>query len=106
MEEIYELLDAVRARPKMYIGEDAMTNLWYLLDGYRMALSIHRDTLKIGHWDSEFNYFVAKRFPEIKNKFSKGYSRIILESVDGNELKALERFFALVDEFRAQESQK
>ena len=105
IEDIYKFLDAVRERPKIYIGEDAMSNLWYLLLGYEIGLSNDKYHPVFGRWNSEFNAYVAKRFPEIPHRSVKSYCQIILEHSAGDELKALDLFFNLFDDFRAQEKQ-
>ena len=50
MNEIYEILDLIKIRPAMYIGDHSITALYSFLNGYSMALNRlsiedHTDTL-------------------------------------------------------------
>ena len=38
MNEIYEILDLIKIRPAMYIGDHSITALYSFLNGYSMAL--------------------------------------------------------------------
>ena len=38
MQSIYEMLEIIRKRPGMYLGQVSIDKLWTFVDGYRYAL--------------------------------------------------------------------
>ena len=97
MKNIYEIIDLVRLRPQMYIGENKLSTLTSFLAGVHFALGING----VKEFP-EFNKFHAwVREEKFKlNPLSVGYCKTILGQTNGDEKKGLEMFFELIDEFK------
>ena len=103
MSEIDELLDAIRLRPGMYLGEPSLLRPWLFLEGYRAALRQHKiDDDFVGLSHTRFLLLVARR-TDGKSVGSRGFHTMITPHVGGNEARALDFFWTLLDEFREQE---
>lgn len=99
-----ELLDAIRARPAMYLGEASLFSLWLFLAGYRCALDQHQLPDEMGDWaDIKFLVYVA-RHTDKKSVGCRSYHTMILPHVGGDEVQALELFWRLLDDFRAEQA--
>ena len=89
------LLNGIRLRPGMYIGELSLSKIQAFLAGYQIALRNCglEEQRCILPW--EFHGFVTKRYGQ---PGPKGWCLSILEAApDGKE--AVEIFFSLLDEF-------
>ena len=94
----YDLFDLVRERPEMYLGEKALTRLDMYLRGYGHGSG----GLRYGNPNfSHFYDFVAAIYRE---PATKGWSRIILENTHGDEERAVDVFYRLLDRFRKLEA--
>ena len=100
--EFNQLLDAIRARPGMYLGEASLFRLWLFLEGYRCALNQHQLPNAMGDWaDIKFLVYVA-RHTDGKSVGCRSYHMMISQHVGGDEVQALELFWRLLDDFRAE----
>ncbi len=105
---IYELLDVIQPSPAMYLGKYSLSLLKAYLDGISMATEIlekpfdwrgfHNFNRVWDHQKYDFQRFVSEYFNE--NFGATGWSNFILSKVGGDEEKALEYFFALLEEFK------
>ena len=92
------LLDAIRERTAMYIGERSLTALHHFLSGYSFATKVHE--VPLSHpLPSDFQDWVAYRLHFRES--TSGYRRMILQHYP-DESSALDRFFELLDEHRTQ----
>ena len=91
-----QLLQVIRERPTLYLGERSLSALWHYLQGFWMALSIH-DIRTEYILPPDFHDWVAYRLHFFES--TSGYRNMILKRVP-NESTALDRFFELVDEHR------
>ena len=102
--DIYEMLDAMRARPALYLGESSLTLMWVFLMGYQFALQDHEISFReVGPWSFGFHHYVGRRLNQLPIN-GKGYHLLILQHVGGDEAKALELFWQLLDDFRAEQA--
>ncbi len=92
----------------MYLGEPSLSRLNQFLNGYNSALIDHNIPFeRVGVWRplsrelSDFHTFVARQFKD--SPTSEGYATRILRHAGGDERVALELFWVLLDEYRAQE---
>lgn len=93
------LLELIREKPTLYLGENSLTGLWHFLRGYRMAEGDHGidDVIQM---PPDFLDWVAYRLHFYDS--TSGWLRMILDRVP-DERAALKRFFELLDDHRARE---
>ena len=91
-----ELLDVIREKPVLYMGESTLTALYHFLGGYETAKYIHQIPLR-NILPIDFNDWVAYRLHFRES--SSGYKRMILQHFP-DESVALDQFFRLIDEHR------
>ncbi len=102
MPTISDLLERIRQRPGMYLGERSLTALRSTLAGYELALGLHRIEgdlsmrLPVG-----FNDWVAYR--QHFYEPTSGWKNMIL-SKSQSEAVAFDRFFELLDQFTDRKS--
>jgi hypothetical protein len=95
---VYDLLDVVRRRPGMYIGEPSILALQTFLSGFFLALrSVGADIGDGSPPYQDFHDWIAARHG--LRESTSGWARILL-SAAGSEETALDRFFTELDEFR------
>jgi hypothetical protein len=93
---LYEILDKIRERPAMYMGEHSLSALYHFINGFYMAHN--NETYETPSFDG-FNDFVGKFYGKYT---TAGWKNLILADHFGNEHEAVTRFYELLDEFRAQ----
>jgi hypothetical protein len=98
LKDIYEIIDMVKLRPPMYIGDSQLTTLNAYLQGVHLALGINE--INESPPFMEFHTWVRDKF-ELE-PLSVGYRTTILEQCNGDEEKGLDMFFELVEEFKNQ----
>jgi|tagenome__1003787_1003787.scaffolds.fasta_scaffold20225121_1 hypothetical protein len=91
-----ELLEVIREKPALYLGERSLSALWYYLQGYWMALSVY-DLRTAYPLPPDFHDWVAYRLHFYES--TSGYRNMILKRVP-EESAALDRFFELLDEHK------
>ena len=94
-ETLYQVLDKMRERPALYIGEYSITALYHFVQGFFMACD--GGTKEVPNFDG-FNNFVGKYYGEYT---TAGWKNLILSDHFGNEQEALRQFYTLLDAFRA-----
>lgn len=100
---IYNIIEQIRPRPGMYLGERSITRLRSFLDGYQSALSdlgireVSEDTLLPLPLQC-FHDYVALRFDYYES--TSGWCNMILDQTAHDEEKGLQLFFALFDDFK------
>ena len=106
IKHIYDLLDAIQPCPAMYLGNYSVTYLSVYLQGVRMASEILNKPFDWKNFLSfeypkttyDFRAFLEKYFNEMLG--GHGWDSFILNKVDGDEEKAFDVFFALLEEFK------
>ena len=97
---VYELLDVVRQKPGLFIGEPSITALNHFINGFEAGLrSVDNAFDDVEPPFIAFHDWIAARlgFPES----TPGWRNMLLEAC-ANEASALERFFTELDAFRQQ----
>ncbi len=94
-ETLYQVLDKMRERPAMYIGEYKISLLAAFIDGFFMACN--GGTKEVPDF-SGFNDFVGEYYGKYT---TAGWKNLILSDHFGNEQEALRQFYTLLDAFRA-----
>ena len=95
---LYSLLDLLKERQELYIGDDNFTTLCNNINGYR--LYCHHNSIVenlVPSWEN-FQDFVAEQLNYYES--TSGYMNMILERNDFNEQKSLMNFYLLLDAFR------
>ncbi len=101
MEYEYELIDKIKSRPVLFLGEPSITNLQAFLLGYATALYDYKIPNKIDvllplpFWF--FHEYVARYYNF--NESTSGWKNMILNQVNDEE-EGLNLFFQLFDEFK------
>jgi hypothetical protein len=102
MPAIPDLLDKIRKRPGIYLGERSLSALYHTIGGYALALGVHgieNDTpLRL---PNDFNDWVAYRLHYKES--TSGWKRMIL-GASPDEAAAFTRFFELLDEHATRKS--
>jgi hypothetical protein len=97
MSTLFDLLEKIKAKPGLYLGNASITSLRMFVLGYRFA----RSELDITNTESESDFY--KNFqPWLQNRLSirtvNAWDKIILLTCI-DEKAAFDYFFQLVDEF-------
>jgi phosphoribosylanthranilate isomerase len=100
IDSLFDLLKVFHPRLAMYIGEKSLTLLSAYLSGFQSALDYGNGSFNTNcFYSGEFDKWIGKKlgygFPN-----TLGWSTHILRIVDGDEEKAVDLFFALLEEFK------
>lgn len=87
------LLNKIREKPKIFIGEVSLEPLRHLVNGY--ALRVYDETGEYFDLIPGFQSFVANTYNDYS---SRGYEEIIRRYCESDE-QAFYKFFELLDEF-------
>jgi hypothetical protein len=97
---IYDLLEMMRVRPGMWIGQPSITRLSIFIQGFVSGVRAAHESLEgeapLFHG---FHDWIAARLGRPKN--GHGWSDMLLDSTGGNEELAFEKFWQELDAFRA-----
>lgn len=99
---IYELIDKIRLRPALYIGNHSVTRLNSFLHGYVCALHDFKIEMTEKPQFHNFHDWVAMRLNRYEG--TSGWCNMLLKAENGDEEKALERFFVYLDEFKQRQA--
>ncbi len=97
LEEFYNLLDEIGQRPALYLGETSLTVFRGYFYGYLEGSKLLEDE-EIAVELRSFHNWVAMRLGFFEG--TSGWKNMLLHSENGNEEKAFEKFFVLLDEFK------
>lgn len=96
MHDLYTLIEKIKKAPSMYLGRDSIICLQAFLSGYSVAkYELGEQPTKQEKDFREFPEWVRKKF---NVQTSQSWANIILFYSE-DESQALDRFFALLDEF-------
>jgi len=96
--DVYETIAQIRPRPALYIGFHSLVLLRAFLDGcFHMAGEHGIERCERPDF-SGLHDWVAERFGWSES--TAGWCNIIVQECGGDEARALDRFFELVEEYR------
>lgn len=95
---LLSLLTSIHHSPQIYIGAKSLTLLHRYLVGFESALMLSNANFDTGNFFSNFGNFVSKKLNDWAGAFN--WCSRILRKVDSNEEKAVDLFFALLEEFK------
>ena len=98
--DISNVIDMIRKRPGMYLGSKSITALNHFLNGYQFAKLEHNSNGSERLFPLNFRFMNEFTKIQLGNNDNLGWCNHILNVCDGNEEKALDRFFDIYDEFR------
>ncbi|TCI92791.1 hypothetical protein [Tenacibaculum sp. M341] len=99
LKNIYEVLDFIKDRPSMFIGDNKITSLKIFLDGYQLSNRLHNiETELIFPPFYYFHRWIQLHFNSTLS--TAGYSQIILQNNNNNEEKSLSSFFSFINDFK------
>ena len=96
-ESIYDMLDAIRKKPGLYIATPSINRLHAFIVGYTAGLGRVRFTVRDGEHFHRFHDWVAHRLGF--GESTSGWCNMIRDK-STDEPDAFHRFFVLLDEFR------
>jgi len=96
-ESIYNMLNQIRKRPGMYIGEPSIFLLKMCIDAYAAGLGRVGFTLRDTADFRRFHDWVARRLGFFES--TSGWANMI-RNKSASDADAFQRFFVLLDEFR------
>jgi hypothetical protein len=101
MRNTFEILEAIRQRPGLYLGSGSVTTLRHFLVGYKFA----RQEMNIRHTEDELDFYHEFQ-PWLQQKFqlrtTNSWDKILL-FIFINEDESFQQFFTLLEEFRLRE---
>lgn len=101
--DIYNLIDRIRPRPAMYLGENSVSLLRAFLGGYMVAAyECEESFVEECPPFSDFHNWVAMKLDYYES--TSGWANMLLKAENGDEAKALERFFVYLDDFKKREA--
>ncbi|MFC9507848.1 hypothetical protein [Streptomyces sp. NPDC057002] len=103
LSNVYDLLEEVRLRPGMWVRRCSLQHLDSMLIGYRVALGIHGNAEPFDFWNpGPFSEWLGRR---LERHSSLGWAAEIEREAEQADRSAMEMFFELLDEFRADTNQ-
>ncbi|MGY5106147.1 hypothetical protein [Streptomyces sp. 900105245] len=107
LRSVYEFLDEIRQRPGMWVRYRSLQHLDSILIGYRIAMEVH------GICEEEFPFWgvdgrgpFEEWFQQRRGQHSAlGWPIEIERDAEAAGVPAIELFFSLLDEYRAERSQ-
>ncbi|MDQ3130421.1 MAG: phosphoribosylanthranilate isomerase [Acidobacteriota bacterium] len=97
-QSLYGLLDVMQLYPTMVVGLKSLTFINRYLSGFESAIKLSKSNFNTGKFFIEFDQFVQRKFNE--DRGALGWNLRILEKVNFDEEKAVDLFFALLEEFK------
>lgn len=95
---VYQFLDVLRERPALWLGDHSLTRLDAFLQGCWFMGHVFFLDCRESPPFGKLHDWVAQRLGW--GRTSAGWCTIILHECGGDERRALDRFFELLDEYR------
>jgi hypothetical protein len=97
--DVYQTISLIRARPAMYLGMHSLVRLRAFLDGCFFLACQHGIECGTRPDFGGLHDWIAKRFGWYES--TAGWCNIILHECGGDDSKALDSFFEVVEEYRS-----
>ena len=101
LESFYEFLDNIRQRPALYLSETSITVFKGYFNGFLEGSKL-LDNKAVASELRKLNDWVAMRLGYFEG--TSGWKNMLLKSENGDEEKAFNKFFILLDEFKKREA--
>ena len=101
LKNFYELLDAIRERPALYIGKKSITVFYGYFYGFLEGAKLFTNKENATEL-TNFNNWVALRLGYFEG--TSGWRRMLLESENNDEEKAFDKFFVFWDEYKKRQA--
>lgn len=88
--------------PQMYVGEKSISLLRIFFIGFETALKYSKSEYNTNSFFTDFDEFIRWKY---KENGAWGWDRRILEKVNNDEEKAVDLFFALLEEFKLEKEE-
>lgn len=99
IDNIFELIEFVKKRPGMYLGDTSITSMNTFLDGYNFACFVNNiDNHDVYPLFWYFHEWAKEKYNWYES--SAGWKNIILKENQNDEIKSLAVFFELIEEFK------
>ncbi|WP_246212906.1 hypothetical protein [Streptomyces abyssomicinicus] len=106
LNDVYELLDEVRLRPGMWVRGGSLLHLDSMLMGYRIALNPHGVDEDWPFWSpGKPGLFTDWLWRRLGEHSSLGWAAEIERQAQAAGQSAMDLFFSLFDEYRAEHDQ-
>lgn len=106
LRDVYDFLDQVRLRPGMWVRGSSLLHLSSLLHGYRVAMEVHGIEEDFPFWtpggQAPFDAWLCERNGRASSLL---WAVEIEHEAEAAGTPAIELFFTLLDQFRAQREQ-
>ncbi|MFF8531967.1 hypothetical protein ACF07B_08290 [Streptomyces sp. NPDC015532] len=104
--DVHDFLDEVRLRPGMWLRDSSLQHLDSMLAGYRVALAVHGIAEDFDFWSPDCQGpFAEWLWKRLGRHSSLGWAAEIEREAEDSDTPAVELFFSLLDEYRAERSQ-
>ena len=104
-QNLFGLLSAIHLKPEMYLGKKSLSLLFTFFSGFDLGDQLSErkfNTNKILF--NDFSDFVQNKFSQ--GRIAVGWLQRILEKTENDEEKAVDVFFALLEEFKLEKDLK
>ena len=97
--DVYEFFDKIKERPAKYVGKKSLTRIQMFFYGYCYALDLQHIEFKGEKFKSySFHDWIAEKLGWRES--TSGWLNMILDKANGDEEKAVDLFYELLDEFK------
>lgn len=96
MRDIYEIIDEIKKRPEMFTGDRTLKSFCLYLSGIEFGLQSCGIDSRLGY---DFHVWVREAKLGMDTS-TVGYYGSLIEFHGGDEEKAMDHFFQLIDEYR------
>ncbi|MFF9067858.1 hypothetical protein ACF09E_21155 [Streptomyces sp. NPDC014891] len=105
-ENVYDFLNRVRLHPEGWVRHGSLTHLGAMLAGYRVAMAVYNAEEDFPFWTpgnlSPFDAWLGLRNGGLN---AQGWAVAIEREAEAIDTPAIELFFTLLDQFRAERQQ-